>query len=312
MTGHEFLALMQQAERRVYVVGNSQNGVIIALDMEGRIFVVLNGRILNRVNPMAILNRSNKTTFFNPGGDTLWPAPEGSCLGYEYSTGKWRVPPTITSASWEIVESNASKVVIRAEIDLINNSQSGIPCEFERHINIEYDHNKLVLCVIEKIRYLGVKTLENNEFLLAPWSLCQFDSGPESKLIIPTVLESDIWDMYSGSASKRKIKDNMFIYDTDTDFRFQVGIGKNVPWIKFISGNTLQVKRYVKELPHGQNYIDIADSSRLQSPGKTGVKLSIYCDPSGFTEIEACGGSTEQLETGTELSVEIITEYFQL
>jgi hypothetical protein len=307
MTGDEFLDLMRQARRSTHVIGNSRNGVIIALDMEGRIFTVLNGRILNRVNPVAILNRSNKKTFFNPGGDTLWPAPEGSCLGYEYSTGEWRVPPSITSACWIVVDQSENNAVIRAEIDLVNNSQVGIPCEFERQINLDYDENQIVLRVIEKIRYLGAITLEKNEFSLAPWSLCQFDSGADSKLVIPTSSESDIWDMYNCSDSKRIIKDNTFIYDSDTDFRFQVGIGKNVPWVEFISGNSLRVKRFVKELPQGQYYIDIADSSPLQYPVETGVKLSIYCDPSGFTEIEACGGSTDRLKTGTELSVEIIT-----
>jgi hypothetical protein len=196
MTGDEFLDLMQAAHRRVHIIGNSHNGIIIGLDLEGRMFTVLNGMILNRVNPLAISNRSSKTEFINPGGDTLWPAPEGSCHGYEYSIGKWRVPPSITSASWEVVEQNEHRVAIRAEIDLINNCQLGIPCEFERHITMRPGIFQLTQHVTEKIRYIGDKTLEDDEFLLAPWSLCQFSSTANSKLIIPTLSEPDIWESF--------------------------------------------------------------------------------------------------------------------
>ena len=97
--------------------------------------------------------------------------------------------------------------------------------------------------------------------------------------------------------------------DTKTDFRFQLGLGENVPWIEYIKGNDFRVKRFTGTLPPGQSYIDISDSPPDQFPSDKGVKLSIYCDPSGFMEIEACGGCPDILLPGTELSVNIITEY---
>ena len=97
--------------------------------------------------------------------------------------------------------------------------------------------------------------------------------------------------------------------DTNTDFRFQLALGENASWIEYIMGNEFRVKRSSGILPPGQNYIDIADAPPDQFPSENGVKLSIYCDPSGFMEIEACGGCTETLSPGTELSVNIITEY---
>jgi hypothetical protein len=97
--------------------------------------------------------------------------------------------------------------------------------------------------------------------------------------------------------------------DTKTDFRFQLGLGENVSWIEYISGDDFHVYRYPGALPPGQSYIDIADTPQKQFPSDSGVKLSIYCDPSGFMEIEACGGSPDILFPGTELSVNVITEY---
>ena len=127
MTGSELKDLLSQSYRRSHLTGTLENGVIAVLDMEGRLFTIVNNKVINRVVPAAIKNRSNKNAYQNPGGDTLWPAPEGTCYGYEYVSGKWRVPPAITGAVWEVAEQSKNKTAIKAEIDLINNQQLGIP-----------------------------------------------------------------------------------------------------------------------------------------------------------------------------------------
>jgi hypothetical protein len=199
--------------------------------------------------------------------------------------------------------------VIKAEVDLVNNRQLGIPCEFERHIEFEMIGKSFVQNVTEIIRYIGTRTLDKGEFSLAPWSLCQFDSGQGCKVIMPPPSAEDIRDLYDSSLSQRGRLDDKYVVDTQTDFRFQLGLGENIPWVEFIHGNDFRVKRYVGTLPSGQRYIDIADTPPEQFPSDHGVKLSIYCDPSGFMEIEACGGCPDTLSPGTELSVKITTEY---
>jgi hypothetical protein len=309
MSGNDLIDLLQQSHRRAHIIGTPENGIIAALDLEGRLFAVFNGRVLNRVVPSAIINRSNRNAYLNPGGDALWPAPEGTCFGYEYSTGKWRVPPAITGAVWEVIEKAENKTVIKAEIDLVNNGQLGIPCEFERHIEFIENRKSLIQNITEIIRYIGTMTLEKREFRLAPWSLCQFDSGQGCKVIMPPPAAGDIWDMYNSSLSQRVRSGDKYNVDTKTDFRFQLGLGKNVQWIEYKSRNDFRVKRYTGALPPGQSYIDIADAPPDQFPSDYCVKLSIYCDPSDFMEIEACGGCPDILSPGTELSINIITEY---
>jgi hypothetical protein len=309
MTGNDLIGLMNKSHRRVHVNGTPENGIIAALDLEGRLFTIVNDRVLNRVVPLAIVNRSNKNAYLNPGGDALWPAPEGTCFGYEYAAGKWRVPPSITGAVWEVTEQSEIHAVIKAEIDLVNNRQLGIPCEFERHIAIERNDKALIQVVTEVIRYIGERTLKKDEFRLAPWSLCQFDSDERCRVIMPKPSDADIRDLYESSLSKRRPSEDKYIVDTKTDFRFQLGLGENVPWIEYMVGDDFRVKRHSGFLPSGQQYIDISDLPPDQLPSDTGVKLSIYCDPSGFMEIEACGGCTDILSPGTELSVKITTEY---
>jgi hypothetical protein len=309
MTSQELIDLLSQAKRRVHIIGNRDNGIIAALDLEGRLFAILNGRVLNKVVPSSIINRSNKKLFLNFGGDALWPAPEGTCLGYEYGTGTWRVPPAITGAVWEVISFKDDEAVIRAEIDLVNNLQIGIPCEFERHILIERRSNVLIQNVTEVIRYIGKKKLIKGEFLLAPWSLCQFDSGQGGKVILPQPSNDDIWDMYGSSLSQRGMSEGKYIVNTKTDKRFQVALGENGSWIEYKFGNDFRVRRSAGPLAPGQKYIDISDTSPDQFPSDKGVKLSVYCDPSGFMEIEACGGCPEVLIEGTEMSVKITTQY---
>jgi hypothetical protein len=309
MTGNDLISLMHKSHRRVNITGTAENGIIAGLDLEGRLFTVVNDRVLNRVVPSAIVNRTNKNAYLNPGGDALWPAPEGTCFGYEYAAGKWRVPPAITGAVWEVSEQSENHTFIKAEIDLVNNRQLGIPCEFERHIVIECNDRSLIQIVREVIRYIGERTLNNDEFRLAPWSLCQFDSDGSCRVIMPKPSEADIRDLYESSLSKRRPLDNKYIVDTKTDFRFQLGLGENVSWIEYMVGDDFRVKRHSGSLPRGQRYIDISDLPPDQFPSDSGVKLSIYCDPSGFMEIEACGGCPDVLSPGTELSVSVTTEY---
>jgi len=126
---------------------------------------------------------------------------------------------------------------------------------------------------------------------------------------MPPPAADEIHDMYNSSLSKRRISDDIYVVDANTDFRFQLGLGANVPWIEYIKDDDFRVKRYTGILPPGQRYIDITDAPPEQFPSDFGINLSIYCDPSGFMEIEACGGCTDMLVPGTELSVHVITEY---
>ena len=93
MKATRILKAFATAGKQVQLVGDLDAGVIVALDLEGRLFTVLDGEVLNRVNLDAIAGESTQKLYLNPGGDGLWPAPEGTSLGYQYSTGAWRVTP---------------------------------------------------------------------------------------------------------------------------------------------------------------------------------------------------------------------------
>ncbi|MDO5582081.1 MAG: hypothetical protein Q4G69_13210 [Planctomycetia bacterium] len=320
MTGERLLELLAETVRRSVLIGSLENGIIAGLDLEGRLFAVHKNKVLNRVLPSSIYGRCSRAAFLNPGGDALWPAPEGTYFGYEYSTGSWRVPPAITGADWQIDstsedDSNLSSPdpdtrTLCAEIDLVNNRGIGIPCLFRRKICIENPSaSGFTQKVIESIEYIGSRTIEEGEFLLAPWSLCQFDIEPESEIRFPLPKENDLWDLYASSEKQRRRERELCIVDPQTPQRFQLGLGASVPWIEYRCGSRFKVRRSVLDLSSDPRLIDIADSDPGELPSSAGTKLSCYCDPSGFMEIEGCGSSPKKLVPGTIASVCITTEY---
>lgn len=156
MTGSELVKLFEQGEKRYHLLGDINHGLIAGLDLEGRLFTIVGGEVVNRVNPEAFLGITDRKGYLNPGGDGLWPAPEGTCLGYEYATGDWRVPPGLTGAKYKVVEAEENHLLIEAEVDLINASGLGIAAIFRRDVTIS---GSISVKVIESIEYIGAKKL---------------------------------------------------------------------------------------------------------------------------------------------------------
>ena len=312
MNASEVLASFKKAGKRVHLVGTAENGVIVALDMEGRLFTVLDGEILNRVNPAAISGHSVMHDYLNPGGDGLWPAPEGTTLGYQYATGSWRVSPGLRMARYQILEAGDNTVSIGCEIDLINSLGIGIPVFFERKIQIEYGEKSLISKVRESITYLGNKTLTNEECMIVPWTLCQFDCRIGCEVVFPCTDKSAVWDLYEESSDVRRIwKDGFCHTQTDGSQRYQIGMDGRVPWIEFRNpGRGLTVRRHAGPLQTGHAYIDISDARPDVKPSGAGVRYSVYSDANDFMEIEAVGGCPKTLFPGAVSSLEVTTEFY--
>lgn len=309
MHTQELITLLDKGKRRYHLLGDTTSGIIIALDVEGRLFTLLDGEVISRVNPAAFLDFSTSDGYLNPGGDGFWPAPEGSCLGYEYSTSAWRVPPGLSNARWLVIEQNEESVNISAEIDLINAQGRGLPCRFSRKISISTSPGQLLQQVEESIEYLGKETLTHSQALLAPWSLCQFDCDEHCFLRLPPCPAAEIWDLYTPASTRhRQTTAEGYQVSLKTDFRFQLGLSPQVEWLEFHNPKSqFMVHRTAELLPEHLHYIDIADQDCLNAPSGRPVRFSAYCDPSGFMEIEAAGGTPELLCPNASTSLKITT-----
>ncbi len=302
------------AGRRYHIVGDEHDGVIMALDVEGRIFAFKDGVVLNRVNEEAIAGISTRDNYINPGGDGFWPAPEGSCLGYEYPTGNWRVPPSLTNARYLVKKSTQNTALVEAEVDLVNSSGVGMPFIFSRDITVSSSKKELTVSITEGIEYIGTREIAQSEAVIAPWSLCQFDCGADCTLTLPKLSADDVRDLYPWDSScHRKETENGIEVEMVTDFRFQLGISPKANWLLFTDkGRGFCVRRSAAVLPEGLEYIAIDDGD----PDKPNCdrkpsRFSAYCDPSGFMEIEAAGGTPAVLKPGVKTTL-LVTNQYQL
>ena len=310
----DLVMLFERGKKRYHIVGDQNNGVLIGLDLEGRLFTYMDGQVLSLVNPESFSRFSDRHAYVNPGGDVLWPAPEGSRLGYEYSCANWRVPPGLCYARWQVLEKCASSALVAAEVDLINSESLGLPCLFSRKVNTSLTNTGLTVLINECIEYLGRENLSTKQALLAPWSLCQFNCDEQSSLKLPPCPASEIWDLYEpDSSALRKQGTEGWTVSMKTDFRFQLGLSSQVAYLEFINPKMgFKAIRNAEPLDARLKYIDIADQDPANEPEGRPVCLSAYCDPSGFMEIEAAGGCPERLEPGSKTTLTHQTKFYRL
>jgi|LSQX01.3.fsa_nt_gb hypothetical protein len=313
MTSKQFLKMFDNSKHTFHLIGNEKTGIIIGLSLEGRLFTVIDGKVVSRVNPEVFKMRSSIDNYVNPGGDVLWPAPEGSCLGYEYPTGQWRVPPGLTEAHYKVDAHTKNQAIISAEVDLINNLGIGIPTIFTRDIKISQKKGSLIVTTLESIEYIGTKELKQNQCLLGPWSLCQFDCTQGCEVVMPSQNREDVWDLYESSNKLRSLSNGIYQIRTEGNQRFQVGISPKVEWIEYINPKeNLQVRRFAKPIDEGFNYFDISDRPPTEKPQKTEVRYSVYNDTNGFMEIEAAGGTAKKWVKHTNSKVFITTIFSRI
>lgn len=311
MEATRILKAFAKVGKRVQFVGDLRAGVIIALDMEGRLFTVLDGEVLNRVNLDAIAGESTQTMYLNPGGDGLWPAPEGTSLGYQYSTGAWRVTPGLRAARYLVTKATQRSTEVVAEVDLINAQGRGIPTLFKRQITVTPGRRSVTVRTVESITCLGRAPLPRTDCLLAPWTLCQFDSGPGCEVVFPCTRKADVWDLYDDpSDAQREWGKRLCRTATNGSQRYQIAIGAEVPWIEFRDlRRGLIVRRRAGPLPAGQSYIDIRDATPDVTPSRNGVCYSVYSDTANFMEIEAVGGCPAVIRPNVEMNIEVNTRF---
>jgi hypothetical protein len=312
MNARLLLKAFSKAGKRAHLVGSLDAGVIVGLDLEGRWFAVHQGDVLNRVNPEAIGGQSTRERYLNPGGDGLWPAPEGTTLGYLYAAGPWRVPPGLIAARFRVMQAAARNASILAEVDLVNNRGLGIPTLLGREISVSAARNAVTVRVVESVTYVGREPLRRADCLLAPWTLCQFDSGPGCEAVFPCEQKSSVWDLYEPSPSQQTWDGRMCRTRTDGSQRYQIAIDAKTPWVEYRNpGLGLTVRRKTERLPAGQSYVDFRDAPPDVAPSKKGIRYSVYSDPSNFMEVEAAGGCPAVIRPDSQMSLVVSTRFMR-
>ena len=302
------LDICRKNGRRPVMISSGNSAVVAALSMEGRLFYAHAGELVSVFRREAAENINNrKNGFFNPGGDGLWPAPEGTALGYQYSTGAWRVPAAMSGAQYEVISQTADSFEIAAEIDLVNNQLLGIPCMFVRKSKItEKPDGSTVIEQCDAIEYIGSRELDRREFMLAPWSLSQFFVDDKSIASFGSV-NGPVRDLYEPSGELLTVKGDVTEMVHDKVNRIQLALPEESKFVQlYVPDKNLVITRSSAPLAEGLEAVDIADAAPDVEPFGA-VRYSIYNDPSGFMELEAVGGCVkEKLLPGTRLELKVV------
>lgn len=154
-----------------------QGEVILAGELQGRIFVAMDGEVLHRlVLPSTV---STADSFQNIGGNSLWPAPEGGAFAFNYPAdgGPWRVQEGINKAvsavqpdgvgmTREIVLENRKGLSAK----VLHSRQLAFPCY---GLGEKYDVQSVVYRSCDRLELL--QPLPAEDFLMVAWSLEQFE-----------------------------------------------------------------------------------------------------------------------------------------
>ena len=307
MNIEEICRICKENGRRPLMIGVGRSAAVAALGMEGRIFYGRDGEAVSIFRREAAEKIStSKTGYFNPGGDGLWPAPEGTRFGYNYPTGAWRVPMALATAQYEVVSQRADGFEISAELDLVNDQQIGLPCRFTRRVMLaERPDGATVIEQFDAIEYIGARELSSEVCRLAPWSLSQFavDDRSAARFRAPGI---PVRDFYEPSASLLSRENGVISMRRDPERRVQIALPEACGFIELVMPDRkLRVRRELAPLKDGLQPIDIADAPPDADPVAP-VRYSIYTDPSGFMELEVAGGCPEHgLKPGDRLEMHV-------
>ena len=309
MSIEEIFRICERNGRRPLIVRRGRVSAVAVQGMEGRLFFGMDGEAVSLFRREAAERIStSKSGYFNPGGDGLWPAPEGTRFGYEYASGSWRVPASLVSAQYEVVAQAEDRLEISAEIDLVNDQQLGLPCRFTRKLRV--DERPDGAAVIEQsdiIEYIGARELAAGSFLLAPWSLSQFAADDRSRAYFGDPGAAGVRDLYECSGKLLSAENGIFAMRRDPRRRIQLALPETSGFVALtLPGAGFRVTRTAHPLEAGLSPIDIADAPPDAGPGAP-VRFSIYSDPSGFMELEIAGGMPENLTPGKKMSMDTTT-----
>ena len=285
--------------------------VYVSPDLQGRIFAELDGRLLHRLD-VALAANPSPTEFNNLGGNSLWPAPEGGPFAFNYppNGGAWYVQEGINAVPAQPL---ADGFGVQKTIHLVN--RKGVEGEMCYRRVVTPRKTPLALKYgLKGLAYQAEDSLTLREpladFLLAAWSLEQFDLAPNTfafgKLARPRLHG----EFYSDPAPYIDWMDGCFRFRFEANERLQVALPETVSPAyvgAVISEYNLLIIRKICDYDKGVR-IDIADNDQPRGPFAECDAYSIFYGPDArFFELETIAPVRQDAE-GRTLGSRLVSE----
>jgi len=204
---------------------NGDGEIILADQLQGRIFAVMDGEILHRLDiPLA---EHPTDSFNNVGGNSLWPAPEGGAFAFNYPSdgGPWRVQDGINKAVSAVHPETCG---MSRKITLENRKGISAEMTHSREITFpacgfgkKYGVKSLVYASTDSLELTN--PLPAEDFLVSAWSLEQFDLTPRA-VAFGTMTGAMNTDFYGNPGPFLTQKGGSFRFDFKAPEKLQIGI----------------------------------------------------------------------------------------
>ena len=288
--------------------------VLLAAALQGRIFAAMDGELLHRLDvPLA---EHPSDGFNNLGGNSLWPAPEGGDFAFNYPAdgGPWRVQDGINAVPSEMQPDGRGMF---REISLENRKGAVVTVLHRRAIGMtgcgfggKYGVEGLVYSASDSLELL--RPLPASEFLMAAWSLEQFDLSPGAFGFGTAEFPGKAvnTDFYGDPGANLRWAGNTFTFRLAGPERLQIGISEQAaPGVigAYVPEKDLAIVRRITKADAGTR-IDFADNDQPNGVYAADDQYSIfYGADANFFEVETLapvrivGGMTlgSRMETET-------------
>lgn len=279
--------------------------VLVSPALQGRIFCALGGELMHRLD-LERLAKPVAGEFNNLGGNSLWPAPEGGAMAFNYLPGseQWLVQPGIAEAPCRVVARSARDTIIEKAIVLRNRKGASCRMRFARRVGPGSvpgvpTPERLAALGLRAVGYESVDTLEpqvaitRGELLLAAWSLEQFPGGEGvtafAKAERPETAIN--YEFYGMPEKKPDYRTDHFLLPLGGPVKFQIGVScaANPGLLGALDrARGLLILRHTEKQPG--LYFNIADNDQPKGEFSAADLYSVFNGgPLGFFELETIG-----------------------
>jgi hypothetical protein len=293
--------LMEMKKGSLLEVRNGNSAFCVVPDMGGRIFALIDGISVHRIDIENIL--SSDRPFNNFGGGNFWPAPEGGRFGFNYRGDEWYVQRCINDQPFEVILYNGLSVIIEKRIELLNRSGTVLEVLMKRNISsgeqpVLFDNYTLKdsLTYISEDSFNVLNNVDIDRGLISAWTLEQFDAD-ENRISFCMVNEPETainFDFYEHPNKRITYCKKGFIYRTDGLKKGQIGVKRKadphaIGFLDFERG-VVCIRQNLTSAKDGL-YFNIADNEQINGPFSTEDTYSIFNsgDEARFFELETIG-----------------------
>ena len=285
--------------------------VYVSGELQGRIFAELDGCLLHRLD-VALAANPSPAEFNNLGGNSLWPAPEGGPFAFNYPPdgGAWYVQEGINAVPAQPL---ADGFGVEKTIRLVN--RRGVEGEMcYRRVVTPMETTLALKYGLKGLAYRAEDSLALHEpladFLLAAWSLEQFDLTPKTfgfgKLALPRLHG----EFYRDPTPHIDWADGCFRFRFKAQERLQVALPETAApeYVgAIVPENDLLIIRKICDYDQGVR-IDIADNDQPRGPFAECDAYSIFYGPDArFFELETIAPVRQDAE-GRTLGSRLVSE----